>query len=473
MRVLRSVTAVCALGASVALVHPSRSIDAWPTAVVREGPFVETLIETGTIAAARLMLYGSTIAGGPAKIVEIAPEGHAVAAGDVLIRFDATVFQQERAKEMAAREQAEADVRRAREEVRIEILQARGAREEAREGVRHAEHALADETDGAGHVRVAEADAAAAEAAREVARTRAAYDDLQPLLAEGFITRSELDRAQQHWQRASEQAALADLKRRTIHQYGRPAAIGRAKTELQIARDALTRRDEQAAARQAQHEAAAEHAAARLREIAARIALIDDRLARVVIRAEGPGLVVYRDLFFGSDRRKPQVGDEVWPNQPIIALPDSSQLVVDTRIREADLHKVSASQRVFVRVDAYPDLRLRASVALVGALASQDDTRAGTKYFPVTVTLLETNPRLRSGMTARLDIEVASIPRAILVPAAAVFERDGRSLCFVAASGTPDARPVTPIGDNGSDVAIREGVRPGERVLLADPSIAR
>jgi len=59
-----------------------------------------------------------------------------------------------------------------------------------------------------------------------------------------------------------------------------------------------------------------------------------DHVAHATIRADVPGLVVYRDLYFGSDRRKPQVGDEVWPNQPLIALPDTSQLTVDTKVRE-------------------------------------------------------------------------------------------------------------------------------------------
>jgi multidrug resistance efflux pump len=304
-----------------------------------------------------------------------------------------------------------------------------------------------------------------------VARTRAAYEDLKPLLAEGFITRLELDRAQQQWQRAEEQAALAALKRGTVQQYSGPAAVSRAKSAVQIARDALGRSREQAAARQAHREAAVAQAEARGQEIRARVALIEDRLSRVVVRAEGPGLVVYRDLFFGSDRRKPQVGDEVWPNQPLIAIPDAAQLIVETRIREADLHKVSASQRVVVRVDAYPDLRLRATVALVGALAAQDETRAGTKHFPVTIRLVDTDARLRSGMTARLDIEVGSLPRATIVPAAALFEKDGRPICYVLSRGVPEIRTVTVAGDNGTDVAIAKGVAPGDVVLLVDPAV--
>jgi multidrug resistance efflux pump len=431
--------------------------------------FVETLVESGTVNAARLMLYGSSIAGGAAKIVELAAEGTSVSAGDLLIRFDDSTFQQELAKETAALRQVEADLRRAREEVRLESLEEHSEVEQAREGIQHAENELADEVRGIGLVRLAEAEAAATEAAREVDRTRTAVEDLTPMLAEGFITRMELEKAEQLWQRAQEQKRLADMKRDALETYGRPVALSRAQAEVKSAREGLAGKQEAIAARRIQREAILGQGQARVDEIRARIALIEDRLSRVVVRADAPGLVVYRDLFFGSDRRKPQVGDEVFSNQPIIALPDSMQLIVETRIREADLHKVAASQQVHVRVDAYPQLRLRAIVALVGALAAQDEGRAGTKSFPVTVKLAETDPRLRSGMTARVDIQVASIARSTLVPAKSVFEEDGQTFCFVLEKGRPEARPVVIANDNGVEVAIRDGVKPGDIVLLADP----
>jgi multidrug efflux pump subunit AcrA (membrane-fusion protein) len=76
-------------------------------------------------------------------------------------------------------------------------------------------------------------------------------------------------------------------------------------------------------------------------------------------------------------------------------------------------------------------------------------------------------------MTARVDIEVASIARAVILPARAVFEREGQPHCVVLRRGNPQLQPVTVDGDNGLEVAIRQGVKPGERVLLTDPSSER
>lgn len=254
--------------------------------------------------------------------------------------------------------------------------------------------------------------------------------------------------------------------------YERPAAIDRARAEIDRVREELSRQRTSAGARLAQRQAALKLAEAKVQELNARVAMLRDQIGRTVVRAQGPGLVVYRDLFFGSDRRKPQIGDEVWPNQPLLALPDSSQLTVETRVREIDLHKITARGRVIVRVDAYPDLRLRASVGLVGALAQEDVARAGTRFFPVTIALMDGGARLRPGMTAQVEIDVASIDRATIVPSQAVFEREGRRFCFVVRRGRPEQTPVTLAADNGIDAAIKQGLRAGDVVLLAEPATA-
>lgn len=454
--------------AAVVVTAVPRPSDPWPTAEARATAFRDALVESGTVTAARLMIYSSRITGGPAKIVELAPEGAEVARGDVLVRFDVTPFAQEHAREAAALRQAEAELTRAIEEHRLERLQAETDLHQAREQVGYASSALADEADGSGRVALLEAEIAAAEAAREVDRTRRTHEDLRPMLAEGFITQMELDRAAQAWKRAEELARLATLRLEALQRFGRPAALGRARADVRTAEESATRQGQAVTARLADREAAVRLAQARVDETRARVRILDDRMAATVLTADSPGLVVYRDLFFGSDRRKPQVGDEVWSNQPLIALPDSTQLVVETRVREVDLHKVSASQAVHVSVEAYPDLRLPATVSLVGALAQDDPGRAGTKFFPVTITLDRADARLRTGMTARVEIEVASLPSAIVVPRQAVFDRDGTPVCFVLQGRRPIRRAVRVVAANGLEAAV-EGLAAGDVVLLADP----
>jgi len=461
---------VIVLGAAAAIVTPRETAAPWPRAKVRAGAFVDAIVETGTVTAARLMLYGAPVGGGQFKIVSIVPEGSSVEAGAELIRFDDSVLTQSIEKEKAAQRQAEAELLRAREDLRIEELRVQGEIETAVQAVSFAERELSNQMEGKGRLAVIEAEAAASEAARELERAKTTFDDVKALLPEGFVTRAEVDRAEQSYRRAQEQLRLAQFKADTLTKYERPEALDRSMAEVNNARSDLNRSNETAGSRLAQRRAALGAAQARVEESLARLNLLNEQLARTVVRADGAGLVVYRELFFGADRRKPQVGDEAWPNQPLIALPDSTQLMVETRVREIDLHKVQTSQRVQVRFDAYPDIRLPASVAIVGALAQEDAARAGTKYFPVTVKLLDSDPRLRTGMTAQVSIEVASTAQATLVPIEAVFGAPSGTYAVVLQANVPVRRPVSIGAMNGTVAAVKSGLDIGEDVLLVDPT---
>ena len=146
-------------------------------ATVREGPFHERLMESGTIAAAHVATYSAPVGSAQSKIVELAAEGTAVKAGDAVLRFDTSALEVEVSQELATRQTAEVERARAREEVRLAQVRSAADRQSARERVTLAERALADIVDGAGRVDAAQADLAAQEATREAGRADKARDD--------------------------------------------------------------------------------------------------------------------------------------------------------------------------------------------------------------------------------------------------------------------------------------------------------
>jgi len=444
-----------------------------PSAIARESTFAETVVETGLLSAARMTIYSAPPGPSQSKILEIVSEGTVVQAGDRLIRFDTTAIEQDLARERAARRGADADRVRAIDDFKVEQL--RQASDVALAGVRveSAEQALADEVDGRGRVTLAEADAAAVDTAREAERARKAVVDLQPLLERGFVTRAELERAEQTARRAETASRLAAMRAEAIASFQRPAAIAKLRAEAGIARDAVSRQGEIAAARAQQAESGIPLAETRVAEIDARIAALQASIAASTVAAQGPGLVIYRDVYFGADRRKPQVGDAIAPNQPLIAVPDTSRLVVETRVREIDVTRVAAGRRAVVRADALPDTSVAATVTLVGALALEDPGRTGTRFFPVTAAIDRADPRLRPGMTARIEIASTSVPRAVIVPLQAVFDRDGERYCVVLDRGRWIRRVIALAGVNETEAAIAAGVLPGDRVALADPDAGR
>ena len=447
----------------------SRSAALGPLAEVREGPFRVALIESGTLQALRSISYASTIQSNQAKIVALAPEGKWVAKGDLLILFDATPFEEEIRKSQAALSQAEADLERARQELRLQDIQNKEEIQGARQKTDTSALELRDTEEGKGKLKEAVAEAAVANAERELIRAQTGYDDLKPLLAAGFITRLELERAEQLLQKMREDLDLAQRRRSALIAFARPLELGQAQSGAIASRESLRQAEIAAGYRTQARQAAVASAESRIQEAASKLAQARQQLARTEVRADVPGIVVYRDVFFGSEQRKPQVGDQVWANQPLLILPDISKTVVETKIREVDIHKVQKSQRVAIRVDAYPELRLSGTVTLVGALAQEERERKGAKFFGLTVEVNEKDPRLRPGMTARVEIDVEKHEKVLYVPIEAVFERAGRSVCYVPRAGQPEAREVTLGPSNADFVVISKGLERGERVLLRDP----
>jgi len=95
------------------------------------------------------------------------------------------------------------------------------------------------------------------------------------------------------------------------------------------------------------------------------------------------------------------------------------------------------------------------------------------KNFDLVVTLDHVDNRLRPGMSVTERIAVQRIPNVILVPAEALFTRNGRDVVYVeqGAKGSNNfsERAVVIGHRGGGQVEIRSGLEPGVRVATKDP----
>ncbi len=414
-RVLAALLAVLAAGALAGLVLREATDSGAATVPVRQGPFRVTIVEAGTLQALRSVTYASSIQSNQAKIVALAPEGKLVQKGDLLMLFDAAPFEEEIRRNQALLSQAEADLQKARQEIKLQGIQNQEELSAARLKVERSDLELKDVQDGKGRLKEEEASSAVANAERDLSKAKAQLEDLKPLLAEGFITKMELERAEQQVARAEDDLALAKRRRDALLNFGRPLELSQARSDALSSKESFRQLEAASSYRTAQKQAAISSAESRIEEASAKLALAKEQLARCEVRADVPGIVVYKDVFFGSEQRKPQVGDQVWANQPLLILPDISRMVIETKVRETD------------------------------------------------------EARLRPGMTARVEIQVEERKDATYLPLEAVFERDGRPLVYVAHGRTPRPREVVLGPSNQDFVVIERGLEPGERVYLRDP----
>ena len=206
---------------------------------MREGPFRVSITEAGTLQALRSVTYASTIQSNQAKIVALAPEGKLVQKGDLLVLFDAAPFEEEIRKNQALLAQAEADLMKAREDLKLQAIQNQEELLAARLRVEKSDLEMKDVQEGKGRVKEEEAASAVTNAERELQKAETALADLKPLLAEGFITRTELERAEQQVARAREDLDLAKRRRDALVNFGRPLELSQARSDAQSSRETL------------------------------------------------------------------------------------------------------------------------------------------------------------------------------------------------------------------------------------------
>jgi HlyD family secretion protein len=126
-----------------------------------------------------------------------------------------------------------------------------------------------------------------------------------------------------------------------------------------------------------------------------------------------------------------------------------------------------------VRVEAVPDRELPARVESISALAKTDfSSWPPPRNFDLRVLLEATDARLRPGMSATLRVAVERVQKVLLVPADAVFNSGGEDVVYVLARNGAIRRPVVVERRNADHAVIKEGLRPGERVALEDPTTA-
>jgi RND family efflux transporter MFP subunit len=193
-------------------------------------------------------------------------------------------------------------------------------------------------------------------------------------------------------------------------------------------------------------------------------------IENLTVRAPIPGLVVFPEVWKGGQSGKMQEGDQPWPGQTIIDLPDLSTMLVETTVNEVDVSKLKVGQEVEMKLDAYPEPTFRGKVTRIGALAKAKSYDSKIRVFDVEVTLDDHDERLKPGMAAKAEIIIDTIPNSVWVPIESVFEREGKRIVYLA-EGRSYRPQVVEVGPrNDIEVTITSGLSGDERICLTDPT---
>jgi HlyD family secretion protein len=174
----------------------------------------------------------------------------------------------------------------------------------------------------------------------------------------------------------------------------------------------------------------------------------------------------------GPGRSAPEFrrGDRAWFGAQIAELPDLAAVQMTARVDEADRGRIQIGSGVQVRIDAVPDKELTGTLKDISVVAKPDFTTwPPVRNFDVIVSLSDSDPRLRSGMSASARVELDRLPNVLVLPTGAVFQRGAATVVYVVNRGAVDSRPVTVLRRGRDQIAIASGVGEGDRVSLKEP----
>src|SRR5437667_6470113 len=194
--------------------------------------------------------------------------------------------------------------------------------------------------------------------------------------------------------------------------------------------------------------------------------LIEYQLTKTKILAPFDCTVLTRPVSVGQAVSGPgrlQRGTEV------LTIANRSEMVINAHINQADVTRLKISQQVEVQVEAVPGLKVTGTVERI---APQATIKNNIKGFAARILLKDVDPRVRPGMTANVQIPVASADNVVAVPLAAVFTEANpetgqtERYVYVKKEDGFERRPVQ-IGVSDYFYAeVQKGLSPGEVVAL-------
>jgi len=408
------------------------------TATVSSGPFVQEVLERGEVQSSHSVEVRCEVASrgsGGVSIIEIVPEGAYVKEGDFLVKLDDSALQ-------------------------ADLIQQQIACNTSR--------ALAVE---------AQADYDGVKLALDEYVNGPFRQDEQALESDEFVQQEDLRRAEEYYRYSQKLAARGYTTE--VQLEADRFAVEKARKSLAVVRTKLeVLRNFTKVKTMKQLQASVETAEARLRTREnshnldnERLEKIKDYIAKCVIKAPAPGQVIYANDGSSASNGDPLIaeGKIVRERQILIRLPDPTQMRVLARVNEARIDQVKKGMKVHVAVDAFPDGQLEGIVQNVGEYPLPNIIPYSTvKEYSAEIDIIKPPEALRSGMTAKVAIQVSSIDEAVQVPLQAILEREDRHFCFVPdEEGRLEAREVELGPSNDAMVVIKKGLVPDEQVMLA------
>ncbi len=164
---------------------------------------------------------------------------------------------------------------------------------------------------------------------------------------------------------------------------------------------------------------------------------------RMAIVAPIDGMAVVRTVWKSNTMAEVQEGEEVRAGVPVVDVVNPATMRVRARVSQSDINELQIGQTVKVGLDAYSDLVFDGRIAQISPLGMVSTLSPKVRIFVVLVDVNGAHPNLMPDLTASLDVTLARVPNALVVPRDAIGRDGGRTFVRVQRGSTYSEQPVT------------------------------
>src|SRR5262245_3573 len=172
-------------------------------------------------------------------------------------------------------------------------------------------------------------------------------------------------------------------------------------------------------------------------------------------------------------KRSVEVGSLAGPSQPAFTVADTRIVKVVFGVPDVIVAHLQLGGRLAIQAEAMPGVRLEGRITRISPSADPN-----VRVFEVEAALPNPGGRMKVGMLATLQLGDQAPEAAVFVPLAAIIRPEGDSAGYAVyvvrdSAGTVAARlRHVSLGEvSGNLIAVRNGLKPGERVIVRGATI--
>lgn len=183
------------------------------------------------------------------------------------------------------------------------------------------------------------------------------------------------------------------------------------------------------------------------------------------IKAQLSKTVLYSPISGVVTEQNAKRGEIVGANEAIVSIISIAQFEIEANITEVDIAKVEIGDAASVTLDAYGnDVVFDAEII---AIDPAETIVEGVATYKTTFRFAEKDGRIKSGMTANIDVLTDRRENVIAVPQRAVITKDGYKIVRLLRGKIIEERKViTGLRGSLGNIEIIEGVESGDKVII-------